>query len=1301
MPPMTTPRQLLRTVALGLACLSQATFAEPTVPVDSQTSAQPQTVKALQKAAWTAMEAKDYSLAIQLWNQLLAQKPNDLNALAGRSSLYSATGQHDKAQADFIRVSEIEPKSGDTWRSLCETFVYNNSPAIARPACERAVEVDATKLDMAIHLGHAWLLQGDVEMAKTLYTKALLQADIKQIKTAREEKGLFDSFIEKGWQVEAVRQIKVWFAVKVQEQLSRIVQAEIDAAPQTPVNLEALRESALDAEDASDWEKAIELWSQIIARAPNDSQALRLRGGCFSKIREYDLAENDFKRAVELAPNDEKAWVSLCWGQLTVGQGDPATARPACEKAQALAPLDPIVNVALGHIFFITQDMATAQSWYDKAAPLFAKESNPEASTQLQTRHGGRSRAELEIIKLLYDQYVAKKEYALALPGMRWALAQTERVYGRDHSKVAYRLNHLAVLLETMGSHAEAEPLYRRIIDIEVNNFDGEVTKSIANLALLLKNRGRYEEAVNWQKRSLAIIENSSGLESGDAVIARNDYADTLFETGRYAETESILRYNLHLVENNQRIFSIFQLVDGNVEAGINVQLGRVLYKTGRFMEAERQFRRGIALWETDEINLPTVFDALATLLMDMGRHTEAEPLLRQALNLTEKNYGTVHAYTSPKLLNLGSLLALTGRFAEAETIVLRALSIEKAIYGIDTPRFAYVLNSLGDLLIGSDRYVEAQPILQKAYRIALNSGNPDLLQRTQTTLSRLLQAQNNPEAAIFFGKQAVNTLQGLRANVAGLGKDTLKSFDTSIEGTYRRLSSLLIAEGRLVEAERVLELLKEQEQFQFVRRDASVSALTGKASLTAFEAAQETALQTAGAPLAKQYAELSRLEDQKVRSADEEARLLALRTELEQAGQAFQKVLDSVIAALNTTRHDKAEDIKEAQGLQNTLRELGDQIDDKVVALYTVVDAEGYSLILTTPDYRRAYSVPLKAAELNAQIAAFRDSLKNPKQDPRPQAKALLDIILPPAARTELAQAKAGTLMWHLDGSLRLLPLAALHDGEQYLVERYRLTTFTSASTANLKDAPKARWNGLGLGVSEARTVADKQFSALTAVPAELNTVIRENDSKGVIPGQRHLNQDFNWDALQAQLKRKGQYPLVHIASHFNLEPGNDTMSYLLPGAGEPITLAQLTRQNNLFGGVDLLTLSACETGVGGGKGADGREVDGLSFIAQRQGAKAVVATLWPVADASTAQLMERFYSLRESRKLTKAEALRQAQLALLRGETPLDTKTDDQRGAKRADVGSAQAAYVTDPKAPYAHPYYWAPFILMGNWL
>ena len=129
-------------------------------------------------------------------------------------------------------------------------------------------------------------------------------------------------------------------------------------------------------------------------------------------------------------------------------------------------------------------------------------------------------------------------------------------------------------------------------------------------------------------------------------------------------------------------------------------------------------------------------------------------------------------------------------------------------------------------------------------------------------------------------------------------------------------------------------------------------------------------------------------------------------------------------------------------------------------------------------------------------------------------------------------------------------------------------------------------------------------------------------------------------------------------------------------------------------------MTLSACQTGVGGGKDANGREIEGLGVLAQKQGAKGVIATLWPVADTSTAQLMQSFYRLREEQKLTKAEALRQAQLALLSGRVGAGG-TAERGGRVRTADGQQAVAFVPDPNAPFAHPYYWAPFILMGNWL
>ena len=145
--------------------------------------------------------------------------------------------------------------------------------------------------------------------------------------------------------------------------------------------------------------------------------------------------------------------------------------------------------------------------------------------------------------------------------------------------------------------------------------------------------------------------------------------------------------------------------------------------------------------------------------------------------------------------------------------------------------------------------------------------------------------------------------------------------------------------------------------------------------------------------------------------------------------------------------------------------------------------------------------------------------------------------------------------------------------------------------------------------------------------------------------------------------------FPLMHVASHFRFSPGTEVNSFLLLGDGEHLTLGDIRTQNYRFDNVDLLTLSACDTGLGGGRDEQGKEIEGFGVIAQQQGAKAVLATLWPVVDESTATLMADMYRRRQSDSLTKIEALRQSQLALM-----LRTK--------------------------YSHPYYWAPFILMGNW-
>jgi CHAT domain-containing protein len=192
------------------------------------------------------------------------------------------------------------------------------------------------------------------------------------------------------------------------------------------------------------------------------------------------------------------------------------------------------------------------------------------------------------------------------------------------------------------------------------------------------------------------------------------------------------------------------------------------------------------------------------------------------------------------------------------------------------------------------------------------------------------------------------------------------------------------------------------------------------------------------------------------------------------------------------------------------------------------------------------------------------------------------------------------------------------------------------------------------------------------------------------VLPGTLKLDGDFTKQTFRAALRRG--YPVVHVASHFRFRPGSEAESYLLLGDGGRLALSEVKALPNVFRGVDLLALSACETAVGGGGDGDGTEVEGFHVLAQRQGAKAVLATLWPVDDAGTRALMQEFYRVRrQERGVSKAEALRRAQVRLLRG--------GGAGGGPSRQISAADGPPAPAPSS-HAHPYYWAPFVLVGNW-
>jgi CHAT domain-containing protein len=286
--------------------------------------------------------------------------------------------------------------------------------------------------------------------------------------------------------------------------------------------------------------------------------------------------------------------------------------------------------------------------------------------------------------------------------------------------------------------------------------------------------------------------------------------------------------------------------------------------------------------------------------------------------------------------------------------------------------------------------------------------------------------------------------------------------------------------------------------------------------------------------------------------------------------------------------------------------------------------------------------------------------------------------------------------LMLSLDGALRYIPFSTLYDGKQYLLERYQLVIYTPAAKDKLTAASTPQWRINGLGVTQEH----EGFSKLPGVQAELAGIVGRDGLPGVI----HLDGDFTAHQMQVSLKQN--IPVLHVASHFKFTPGTETDSFLLLGDGAHLSLRDIREGDYSFDNLDLLTLSACDTAMQGGQDANGREVEGLGALAQNKGAKAVLASLWSIEDASTAQLMQTMYRDRQYQHLNKAEALRRAQLALLHGENSenIFANKPDKRGGTYVELDgkvNESIPFETNPKAPFSHPYYWAAFILMGNWL
>ena len=1007
------------------------------------------------------------------------------------------------------------------------------------------------------------------------------------------------------------------------------------------------------------------------ARAKNDfAGAARISnaiGDLYFGVSEYAKALAAYQQTLadaEVAPDIRQQATALNnIGSCYRAQGKAAQATQSYQQAIELSSKSgdfdnqsTALN-GLGAAFSRSGQNEKALSYYNQALPL--------------ARQAGDRKLEATILRRIGIVYYHLSEGQKALEYYMQALPILREL--GDEVTEAVILNNIAdVNQRLLSENQKALSYYGQALAVDRKTGDrGGEAAALTNIGNVYQSLGENQKALNYFNQALLILRKagSRGTEAatlsdiGDvySVLGESEKALDYYnqalpiwrETGDHAgeavTLTDIANVYAYLGENQKALDTFDQILpmirkagDRQGEAEMLMNIGNVNFRLGENQKALDDYTQALAisLQLDDRLDEARTLNSIGSVYAKLGKSQKALDGYNQALPICRQ---------------------VGDRSLEAET-----------------------LTDIGHVYAGLGEKQRALDYLGQALPIAAFVNEPQLQIDVLEDLSNI-EKVDRPSLAILYGKQAINLLQRLRGNIHGLQEDVQKAFLASIAEQYHDLAELLIKEGRLPEAQQVLNLMKQQEYKDYVRggTDETLDSL----SLTPAEQTAEEDYQRSTAKVVEEGRRWSELKQSKAKTPEQEKEFQQLSDSLGRASELMNSYFTRLYKQFSQARDAN----RQMANISDETASLKQQIVrmPHTVALYTVVSKDRYSVIVITGStmVAREYDIPDK--DLHQQVAAFRQILLDPSQDPKPLAQALYKILIGPI-KADLDQANAKTLVWSLDGVLRYVPFAALFDGQHYLVENYSLASFTPVSISRLSDRPDfTSVSAVGMGIS---AKIDEKLNPLPKVETELESIVQDpqmRGAEGVIPGTILLNGMFTVSAMEKQLD--GQHSVVHVASHFVIRPGDDSQSYLLmagkdgTGAGHHMTVADFRDDQKMsLEGTELLTLSACDTGIGGSS-ANGREVDGLATTAQRKGAKAVISSLWQLNDDSTAYLMADFYKrwIEGGSKVTKAEALRQAQLDLLTGK--LVPKTD--RNKPKAD-------------ASYGRPYYWAPFVLMGNW-
>ena len=725
--------------------------------------------------------------------------------------------------------------------------------------------------------------------------------------------------------------------------------------------------------------------------------------------------------------------------------------------------------------------------------------------------------------------------------------------------------------------------------------------------------------------------------------------------------------------------------------AGVEYQAGRFQAALTHWVQAQHEAR---AAGDADAEARALLGEA--TTYLALGRAPMATQRLASAHELAQ-THGNV-TLLGPILAALGNAQFLAGEPAKAREALAQALALGRE-HG-DQELVARSANDLGRLAAEGGETDLAATRYREALGAAQASGNPTLEATTAVNLARLLKEKGTEleaSTALSRAEQLARALPPSHTRTQTL-IGIARLYGASLDAHGQPETSRAKAASAFNEAAGTARELGDRRALSYAlgyqgELDETSGNLTSALTLTR-QAAQEAQLADAPESLYRWEWQAGRLLR---RLGDEDAALRAYRVAAgtlerirqdlaasgrtsfrKQAGPIYIELSDLLIRRAERAANPAAAeaDLREARKTVEALKgaELEDYFQDDCVAalkskttgidklaadtaaLYPIILPDRLAILVSLPAGLRVYSTPVGARDLEAEVRALRRTLENrTTREYLSHARQIYNWLVRPV-EADLARSGVKTLVFVPDGVLRTIPLSALHDGKSFLVERYAIATSPGLTLTD----PRPLSGIAPLVLTAGLTESVQGFSSLPAVKEEIAAV------GSLYPGTVLEDQAFQTERFRQELKLH-PYSIVHVASHGEFS-ANAQDTFLLTHDSR-ITLNQLEAQ---LGGttyrdnpVQLLVLSACQTAAG-----DDRAALGLAGVAVKAGARSALATLWSVSDVASSQLVGEFYHNLGERGLNKAEDLRKAQKAIMA----------DRR---------------------YRHPFYWSPFLLIGNWL